>query len=87
MVAEKIFGALLNRKKPRDFYDLYFMMRKGMLSANHKKKLAEVKEEILVSARQASLSKELGVFLPADQQLIVRNFYQALESELNRNIR
>ncbi|MEK7522110.1 MAG: nucleotidyl transferase AbiEii/AbiGii toxin family protein, partial [Patescibacteria group bacterium] len=32
IVEEKIFRALLERKKPRDFYDLYFIMRKGMIS-------------------------------------------------------
>src|SRR3989344_2395049 len=39
LVEEKIFDALLKRKKPRDFYDLYFIMRKGILSANHKQRL------------------------------------------------
>ena len=36
IVEEKVFGALLERKKPRDFYDLYFMMRKNMLSSGQK---------------------------------------------------
>ena len=36
LVEEKIFGALLERKKPRDFYDLYFLMRKRMLSSEQK---------------------------------------------------
>ncbi|MDO8515794.1 MAG: nucleotidyl transferase AbiEii/AbiGii toxin family protein, partial [bacterium] len=39
LVGEKIFGALLDRKKARDFYDLYFIMRKGMLASTQKIKL------------------------------------------------
>jgi len=30
LVEEKIFGALASRKKPRDYYDLYFLLRKNM---------------------------------------------------------
>jgi len=47
LVEEKIFGALRKRKKPRDFYDLYFMMRKGMLASWQKRRLAKLKHEIL----------------------------------------
>ncbi len=86
LVEEKIFGALLERKKPRDFYDLYFMMRKNMLSTEHKKKLKEVKETILSEARKIDFRGELGTFLPASQQAIIRDFQRALEAELNRQI-
>jgi len=86
LVEEKIFGALLERKKPRDFYDLYFMMRKNMLSAEHKKKLKEVKEVILTEARKIDFRGELGSFLPASQQAIIRDFLRALEAELNRQL-
>ena len=86
LVKEKIFGALLERKKPRDFYDLYFMMRKNMLSMEHKKKLKEVKERILADARTIDFRGELGAFLPVSQQAIIRDFHRALEAELNRQI-
>lgn len=86
LVEEKIFGALRERKKPRDFYDLYFMMRKGMLSSDQKKRLAEVKEEVIVDARNIDFRGELGAFLPADQQAIIRDFIRALESEINRQV-
>lgn len=52
LVEEKIFGALLERKKPRDFYDLYIMMRKGMLSGEQKKKLGPVKNAIVRDAKR-----------------------------------
>jgi len=84
MVEEKIFSALCERKKPRDFYDLYFMMRKGILSADQKKRLAEIKNEIIADAKNINFRGELGAFLPADQQAIVRDFPAILERELNR---
>jgi predicted nucleotidyltransferase component of viral defense system len=86
LVEEKVFGALLERKKPRDFYDLYFMMRKSMLSVEHKKKLKEVKETILAEARNIDFRGELGAFLPVSQQAIIRDFHRAMEAELNRQM-
>ena len=84
LVEEKIFGALLERKKARDFYDLYWMMRKGMLSPEQKTRLSEHKAEIINSARRVDFRAELGVFLPTDQQNIIRDFTQSLEGEMNR---
>ncbi len=86
LVEEKVFGALLERKKPRDFYDLYFIMRKGMLSPKQKKRLAELKSKIFADAKNINFRGELGTFLPADQQAIIRDFHRALEAELNRQI-
>ncbi len=84
LVEEKIFGALRERKKPRDFYDLYFMMRKGMLSVDQKGRLAGIKEEIISNSKSIDFRGELGAFLPADQQAIIRDFPAMLERELNR---
>lgn len=86
LVEEKIFGALRERKKPRDFYDLYFIMRKGMLSPDQKRRLAGLKDEILADARSINFRGELGPFLPADQQAVIRDFNRVLEAEINRQI-
>ena len=86
LVEEKIFGALLNRKKPRDFYDLYFMMRRNMLSPEQKTKLATVKPTIIAEANRIDFRAELGTFLPADQQGIIREFTRALEGEMSRQL-
>lgn len=86
LVNEKIFGALRGRKKPRDFYDLYFIMRKGMLSAEDKIKLKKIKELILDDAGAIDFRGELGAFLPAGQQAIIRDFHRALRDELNRQV-
>lgn len=86
IVEEKIFDALVKRKKPRDFYDLYIMMRKGMLSPGQKKKLAEIKDSVISEAKQINFKNELGTFLPVDQQGIIRDFSVTLERELNSQI-
>ena len=86
IVDEKIFSALAERKKPRDFYDLYFIMRKGMLSLEQKKKLAGIKDGVVADAKQINFKTELGAFLPADQQGIIRDFSATLERELNRQL-
>lgn len=86
LVEEKIFGALFERKKPRDFYDLYIMMRKGMLSSEQKKKLAEIKSIVISDAKQINFKNELGAFLPIDQQGIIRDFSATLERELNSQL-
>ena len=84
LVEEKVFGALRERKKPRDFYDLYFMMRKGMLSPDQKKRIAAIKNEIVADAKKIDFRGELGAFLPANQQAIIRDFVRALKAEIDR---
>ena len=86
IVEEKIFDALTKRKKPRDFYDLYIIMRKGMLSSEQKKKLAEIKDGVIAEARLINFKTELGAFLPVDQQGIIRDFSATLERELNSQL-
>ena len=86
LVEEKIFDALRGRKKPRDFYDLYYIMRKGMLSPDQKKRLAEIKNEVITDAKNIDFRSELGAFLPADQQIAIRDFSTVLEREINRQL-
>jgi predicted nucleotidyltransferase component of viral defense system len=82
MVEEKI-QALLFRKKPRDFYDLYFILRERLgLEAVllHKDRLLD-----LVRAQDArSLQRELRLFLPAGHQNLYSHLPQALKQELDR---
>lgn len=86
LVEEKIFSALRERKKPRDFYDLYLIMRKGMLSSEQKKKLGLIKDDVIAAAKQINFKTELGTFLPVDQQGIIRDFSATLERELNSQL-
>lgn len=86
LVDEKIFGALIERKKPRDYYDLYFMMRKGMLSSEQKMSLGDIAYEIIDGSNRVDFQGELGIFLPANQQDIIRNFHQTLEREMRNQL-
>ena len=86
LVNEKIFGALLERKKPRDYYDLYFIMRHDMLSAEQKRRLGTYAAKIIQEAKQIDFQGELGVFLPANQQAIIRDFGQTLKREMSNQL-
>ena len=86
LVNEKIFGALLERKKPRDYYDLYFIMRHNMLSAGQKRRLSAHATEIIKESKRIDFQGELGAFLPASQQAIVRDFAQTLEREMGNQL-
>jgi predicted nucleotidyltransferase component of viral defense system len=79
LITEKI-EALLNRKKPRDFYDLYFMLRANLLP--EKKILKNVLP--LVENTQINFKRELSEFLPQGQQRIIKDFKQILTAELRR---
>lgn len=83
LVTEKI-KALLTRKKARDFYDIYFMMRKNLLKQEHKVQLAKAKD--LIMTVNMNFKKELGVLLPSGQQAILTDFKRALTDELNRQL-
>ena len=84
IINEKVFGALLQRKKARDFYDLYFIMRKGLLTNEQKKKLNDIKDKIILKTEEIDFRTELGVLLPQDQQAIIKDFKTVLLSELKR---
>lgn len=81
LVAEKL-KALLDRAKPRDFYDLYFILRKGLLPQKSRHLLKEVLGR-LQRMKSESL-QELKLFLPRDHQAIAKDFRATLERELRR---
>lgn len=83
---EKIFGALRERKKPRDYYDLYFMMRRNMISPEQKIRLAVFRDEIISEACRVDFRSELEAFLPADQRNIIRDFGKTLAREMDRQL-
>jgi len=85
LVEEKI-DALLERKKARDFYDLYFIMRKNMLTPAQKARLNQKKDKIILEAGRVDFRNELSVLLPQSQQDIIRDFKNNLLNELNRQL-
>lgn len=81
LVGEKI-QALLARKKPRDFYDLYFILRANLLSPRGKEVLGQAREALQHS--RINFEKELKVFLPKSHWPILRNFPRTLDEEIER---
>jgi predicted nucleotidyltransferase component of viral defense system len=82
MVAEKL-QALLFRKKPRDFFDLYFLLRQRLgiaaIIPQKKRLLAEVKD---LDAK--IIQRELKIFLPVSHHKTIAQLPKALTEELNR---
>lgn len=81
LIDEKI-QALLSRKKARDFYDLYFILRANLLPT-HKK---DILPQVLEALRQSSIDfeQELKEFLPRSHRAIIRSFPASLEREIER---
>jgi len=74
--------ALLTRAKARDWYDLYFFLRAGMLEAKHKKMLLELLEKLKRS--KTNFRKELKDFLPRSHQMILKDLKSNLMKEIKR---
>jgi predicted nucleotidyltransferase component of viral defense system len=83
LLAQKI-QALMTRAKPRDFYDLYFMLRKNMFHDEKKYKF----QEILNSVRKTEISfkRELETFLPKSHWMLLKDFKKSLEKELESRL-
>lgn len=81
LVYEKI-RALLARKKPRDFYDLYFILRKQLPIAQKE----EIIPQVLKALEESDINfeSELKQFLPKSHWAIIHDFKSVLERELNR---
>jgi predicted nucleotidyltransferase component of viral defense system len=81
LVDEKI-QALLSRKKARDFYDLYFILRANLLPPDQRDVLARALAVLKES--RIDFEKELKEFLPRSQWAIMRDFPRTLEREIER---
>lgn len=81
LIEEKI-QALLTRSKPRDFYDIYFLIRSNLINQSQKQSLSRVKA--ILSSSKINFSYELKQFLPKSHWPIIKNFSQNLQTELNK---
>ncbi|MEK6544103.1 MAG: nucleotidyl transferase AbiEii/AbiGii toxin family protein [Elusimicrobiota bacterium] len=82
MVAEKI-QALLSRKKPRDFFDLYFILR-GRLAVHEAIAAKKEIENVVSGLESRALERELKQFLPVSYWPVARRLPAALSQELAR---
>jgi len=81
LIDEKI-QALLARSKPRDFYDLYFLLRSNLITNEQKQLLSKVKDKL--ASTQINFELELKQFLPKSHWLVIRNFKNNLMREIER---
>jgi len=81
LVEEKI-QALLSRKKPRDFYDLYFLLRSNLISPTKKSILPQAL--MVLKKTDINFEIELKQFLPKSHWAIIRDFKPNLEREIGR---
>lgn len=84
LVSGKI-EALLFRRKPRDYYDLYFMLRHpGLNRIINKNKLNLVLKYL--ADEKIDFKRELSILLPVSHHLVLKNFKENLRNEIRRYI-
>lgn len=80
LVGEKL-SALRDRGKPRDWYDLYFILRHGELRRYaNKKALSDISK--ILGKTDINFKTELSIFLPLSHHLILKDFKANLQKEL-----
>ena len=85
LVSEKI-EALLFRKKPRDFFDLYFILRDPLLVKSIPAKEG-LKNKIFKAIDEAGdFEKELKIFLPINFHPVLKDFKERLKKEIEIHI-
>lgn len=81
-IVEGKIAALLSRKKPRDFYDFYFLLRANMVRTKNKELLQGALDALQIS--HIRFDYELKRFLPQSHWPMIRNFKVALEREIRK---
>ena len=81
-IAKEKIQAALSRGKPRDLFDIYFLLREGLVPVSERSKLGKIKK--VVGSDEVDFSSDLGVFLPRSMLQLVKSFPQPLLSEIER---
>jgi len=76
-------AALLSREKPRDYYDIYFILRHPLLHEFVDNNQLRTIERNL-SKTQINFKKELSVLLPVSHQMILKDFKKTLTQEIKK---
>ena len=72
--------ALMDRRKPRDFYDYFFLLSGDYPAARTKESLKKVLK--LLRKENTNFQAELKKFLPASHAMHLRNFKKVLEQKI-----
>ena len=81
LIGEKI-SAALTRGKPRDFFDIYFLIKKGLIPIKLRSSLKPISE--LLKKKKIPFKKELAEFLPRSLHGLTNNFEKILTNEINK---
>lgn len=81
LVAGKL-EALLFRRKPRDFFDLYFILRANFMPVAERHFLKKIIG--LIPKDSAVFTRELKKFLPVSHHALIRDFSVVLAGEIKR---
>ena len=82
-IVEGKIQALLARGKPRDYYDLYFILRHPELRKTINKNQLKIVEKNL-NKIEINFKKELSVLLPVSHQMILKDFRKTLTQEIKK---
>ncbi len=81
LMQEKL-SAALTRSKPRDFFDIYFLLKKNLIPIELRPKLDRIPEKL--RQKNISFKKELSDFLPKSMHGLINNFDEVLVNELGK---
>jgi len=81
IVKEKLQAAII-RSKPRDFFDIYFLLRKGLIKRENRALLKKVSE--IVGGSKINFKQELLNFLPKNLHSAVVNFKTTFLQEVEK---
>lgn len=81
LIEEKI-QALLDRAKPRDFFDIYFLLRASLSTPKNNLPLSKVLKKL--EETNLNFKRELMLFLPKSHHNILKDFKNTLKRELNK---
>lgn len=79
-LVEGKLNALLNRQKPRDFYDYYFLLSGDFPLVREKSYLTKV--SVLLRESQLNFRSELRRLLPASHSMLLKDFKKILEQKM-----
>jgi len=80
LIIEGKIQALLNRHKPRDFYDYFFLLHGDSPLVKDTAVLQRVLE--LLKSDHTDFRKEIKLFLPKSQAMLLRDFPKILEQKI-----
>ena len=80
---EKV-NALLERAKPRDFFDIYFLLRSHLSIKKGELELHKILEKLRET--KIDFKRELKLLLPKSHHIILKDFKNVLKRELNKYI-